>query len=63
MKENYLIIHGSGYDDVHPQNTMDMASNLVEANKHFEIFIYPNKTHSITGVNIDLYIYTQMANL
>lgn len=62
MEGNYLIIHGSGDDNVHPQNTMDMVSNLIEANKQFEMFIYPNKTHSITGGNADLHIYTQMAN-
>jgi len=62
MEGNYLIIHGSGDDNVHPQNTMDMVSRLIEANKQFEMFIYPNKTHSITGGNTDLHIYTQMAN-
>ncbi len=62
IEGNYLIIHGSGDDNVHPQNTMDMVSNLIEANKQFEMFIYPNKTHSITGGNTDLHIYTQMAN-
>jgi dipeptidyl-peptidase-4 len=49
LKGNLLIIHGSADDNVHLQNTMELASKLVEANKQFEMQIYPNKNHGIYG--------------
>lgn len=48
---NYLLIHGSGDDNVHYQNTMEMVTALVQANKQFDLFIYPNKDHGIYGGN------------
>lgn len=49
LKGNLLIIHGSADDNVHLQNTMELASKLVDANKQFEMQIYPNKNHGIYG--------------
>jgi dipeptidyl-peptidase-4 len=36
---------------VHYQNSMEMISALVKANKQFDLFIYPNKNHGIYGGN------------
>lgn len=49
MRGKFLLIHGSGDDNVHLQNTMELADALVEKNKDFEMFIYTNKNHSIYG--------------
>ena len=63
LKGKYLIIHGSGDDNVHPQNTMRMVNALVTANKQFEMFIYPDRTHGIyEGKNTRLNLYTKMTN-
>lgn len=63
LKGNYLIIHGSGDDNVHQQNTMRMVNALVEANKPFEMFIYPDRTHGIyKGRNTRLHLYTKMTD-
>jgi dipeptidyl-peptidase 4 len=62
MKGAYLLVHGSADDNVHYQNTMDMITALVAANKQFDQFIYPNKNHGIYGGNTRLHLFTQMTN-
>ena len=47
LKGNYLLIHGTGDDNVHFQNSAEMVDKLQQAGKHFEFQIYPNKNHSI----------------
>lgn len=58
----YLLVHGSADDNVHVQNTMRMISALVDADKQFELFIYPDKNHGIYGGNTRKHLYTKMTN-
>ena len=62
LKGNYLLVHGSADDNVHYQNTMEMANALVKANKQFDLFVYPNKNHGIYGGNSRLHLFTKMTN-
>jgi dipeptidyl-peptidase-4 len=62
LKGKYLLIHGSADDNVHFQNTMEMISALVAANKQFDLFVYPDKNHGIRGGNTSLHLYTKMTN-
>ena len=62
LKGEYLLIHGSADDNVHYQNTMEMANALVNANKQFDLFIYPNKNHGIYGGYTRLHLFTKMTN-
>ena len=62
LKGKYLIIHGSGDDNVHVQNTLRMVEALVQANKQFEWMIYPDKNHGIYGGNTRNHLYTKMTN-
>ncbi|MDY5970027.1 MAG: alpha/beta fold hydrolase, partial [Bacteroidales bacterium] len=57
LEGNYLLVHGSGDDNVHLQNSMDMLTALELADKQFEFRIYPNKNHSIYGGNTRLNLY------
>jgi dipeptidyl-peptidase-4 len=59
---NYLLVHGSGDDNVHVQNTMQLIEALVQANKQFDWKIYPDKNHGIYGGNTRLHLYTLMTN-
>ncbi len=61
LKGAYLLIHGTGDDNVHVQNTMRMVNALVKANKQFDLFIYPDRTHGIyEGANTRLHLYKKM---
>ncbi|MBT5932480.1 MAG: S9 family peptidase, partial [Flavobacteriales bacterium] len=62
MKGNYLLIHGSADDNVHYQNTMEMINAMVEADKQFDLFIYPNKNHGIYGGNTRNHLFNMMLN-
>ncbi|MFM6934273.1 MAG: S9 family peptidase [Flavobacteriales bacterium] len=60
LKGKYLLVHGAADDNVHFQNTMDMTSALVKANKQFELFVYPNKNHGIYGGNTRNHLFQLM---
>lgn len=62
LKGNYLLIHGTADDNVHFQNAIDMSTALINANKQFEQFSYPNKNHGIYGGNTRLHLYTLMTD-
>ena len=62
LKGDFLIIHGSGDDNVHVQNTMRMVEVLIQADKQFEWMIYPDKNHGISGGNTRKHLYTKMTN-
>ncbi|MBW6460921.1 MAG: prolyl oligopeptidase family serine peptidase, partial [Bacteroidales bacterium] len=62
LQGKYLLIHGTGDDNVHVQNSMDLISALVKANKQFDMFLYPNKNHGIYGGNTRLHLYTMISD-
>ena len=62
LKGNYLLIHGTSDDNVHVQNTYEMVSALIKANKQFDLFIYPDKNHGIYGGNTRLHLYKLMTD-
>ena len=62
LEGDYLLVHGSGDDNVHLQNTMRMVEALVQADKQFEWAIYPDKNHGIYGGNTRLHLYKKMTN-
>jgi dipeptidyl-peptidase-4 len=63
LKGNYLLVHGTGDDNVHVQNSYRMINALIEANKQFDMFVVPDRTHGIyKGKNMRLNLYTKMTN-
>ena len=62
LKGDFLLIHGSGDDNVHLQNTMRMVEALIQADKQFEWMIYPDKNHGIYGGNTRAHLYKKMTN-
>jgi len=62
LKGKYLLVHGTGDDNVHVQNSYDLVSALVNANKQFEMQFYPNKNHGIYGGYTRLHLYRRMTD-
>lgn len=62
LQGSLLIVSGTADDNVHMSNTMEMTAALIEANKQFDMMIYPNQNHSIRGTNSRYHIYTLVCN-
>lgn len=63
LKGNFLLVHGTGDDNVHVQNSFRMINALIEKNKQFDMFIVPDRAHGIyEGRNMRLNLYTKMTN-
>jgi dipeptidyl-peptidase-4 len=61
FKGDLLLVHGSGDDNVHFQNSELLINALVAADKPFEMMDYPNRTHCICqGKNTTLHLFTLM---
>lgn len=55
-----LEVHGTGDDNVHLQNTIQMIHNLINAGKQFDLQLYPRKTHSIAGTAARIHLFHRM---
>jgi dipeptidyl-peptidase-4 len=63
LKGNLLIVHGTGDDNVHYQNTELLINELIRQNKQFSMMAYPNRSHGISeGRNTTVHLYTMMTN-
>tara|TARA_B110001469_G_C9646193_1_gene326743 strand:+ start:1679 stop:3970 length:2292 start_codon:yes stop_codon:yes gene_type:complete len=60
LKGAFLLVHGGGDDNVHPQNTYEMVNALVKENKEFDMFVYPNRNHGIYGGKTRLHLFNKM---
>ncbi len=60
LKGNYLLVHGMADDNVHFQNTAEMANALIKNKKQFETYFYPNRNHGIGGDNARIHLYQKM---
>ena len=55
-----LLVHGTSDDNVHFQNSIQMINALIAAGKQFKLMVYPNKTHSISGKDARVHLFTMI---
>lgn len=55
-----LIIHGTGDDNVHVQQTMQYIDALVQAGKQFEMQLYPDDNHFLKKGNNSIHMHKRV---
>jgi dipeptidyl-peptidase 4 len=62
LQGKFLLIHGTGDDNVHFQNSVVLQEALINEGKQFDSFYYPDKHHGIQGGKTRNHLYTQLVN-
>jgi len=63
LKGKFLLIHGTGDDNVHVQNSMRLINAMIKADVPYDSEFYPDRTHGIyRGKNTRLHLYQRMTD-
>lgn len=63
LEGDLLIVHGTGDDNVHYQNTEVLINELIKHNKMFQVMPYPNRSHGIfEGPNTTRHVFSLLHN-
>ena len=62
LNGHLLLVHGTGDDNVHFQNTVQFVHQLIVNNIPYDLQIYPRKTHSIAGTEVRPHLYNRILN-
>ena len=62
LRDDLLLVHGSGDDNVNFQNSLQFIEQLVEHDKPFQLMIYPNRTHGISDRAARTHLFSLMEN-
>lgn len=57
LKGRLLEAHGTSDDNVHLQNTMQMANAFIDNGVQFDLQLYPGKTHGIGGTAARIHLF------
>ena len=57
LKGQLLLVHGTGDDNVHIQNTVEFVQALIEAGIPYQLEIFPRETHSLSGAKVRTQLY------
>jgi dipeptidyl-peptidase 4 len=55
-----LLVHGTGDDNVHMENSVQFMQKLIEAGIPYDLQLYPRKTHSIAGPDVRTHLYNRI---
>lgn len=62
LKGPYFLAHGTADDNVHFQQAIALISAMNESGKLYQLYIYPNKNHSILGGKTRIHLYKAMTD-
>jgi len=63
LEGNLLLVHGTGDDNVHYQNSEVLINKMIEYNKKFTMMSYPNRSHGIyEGKNTTRHLFELLTN-
>ena len=62
IKGNYLLIHGTGDDNVHWQNSAEMINAMIKSGAKYDSEVYPNRNHGIGDKAASYHLYRRMTN-
>ena len=60
LQGSLLLAHGTGDDNVHFQNSIQMVEALIQAGKQFRFMVYPRKTHAMRGADDRDHLFHQI---
>ena len=60
LKGRLLLVHGTGDDNVHLENSVQFIQQLIEAELPYDLQIYPRKTHSIAGPDVRTHLFNRI---
>jgi len=60
LKGRILLVHGTGDDNVHVENTVQFVQKLIDAQLPYDLQIYPRKTHSFSGAETRVHLYSRI---
>ncbi len=55
-----LLVHGDADDNVHIHNSLQLIDALIKAGKHYDLWVYPQKTHSLRGAQTQLHLFRRI---
>ncbi len=60
IKSKLLLCFGTCDDNVHPVNSLNLIDRLIKNEKDFELYIYPNQSHSISKKSYRIFLFKRI---
>ena len=62
LEGKFLLIHGTGDDNVHFQNSVALEDALIRSGKQFRSHFYPDQAHGFRGAAVNRHRWTLMTD-
>ena len=60
LKGKLLIAHGTGDDNVHPANTVELIEEFIKAKRYVELQIYPGRGHGVSDPTARIHLFNRV---